>query len=331
MPREEKSIFYNKRRVLIPGGAGFIGSNLAGKLIASGADVTIVDSFEKSCGANISNLSGIEKKATIARERVEDFIKGCDIAAYDIIFNCIGLTDHHIGYEDPALDYEINCLSGLRILEKLACSKSRARLVSIGTRNQYGKSASVILDESSVMNPLDVQAIHKVALERYHSVFASRYGLDTIFARMTNTYGPAQKLKGGGIGVVGELIRNALTGEDVVVYGDMSRVKDLIFVDDAVSALLSIGMLPSGKAFDVYNVGGHACAMAELTDAVKACLPVKVKIVPFPDKIKKMDTGDTVLDTKKIRKATGWKPTTGVKKGIAMTMDYYKSHRNEYL
>lgn len=331
MSREDSSLFYKSKRVLMPGGAGFIGSNLARRLVGAGVDVTIVDSFEKSCGANRFNVADIENKATIVRKKVEDFIKVSDIAVYDIIYNCIGLTNHHIGYEDPALDYEINCLSGLRILEKLAAAKARTRLVSVGTRNQYGRSASSKLDEFVSMNPLDIQAIHKVTLEQYHCVFANRYGLDAAFVRMTNAYGPAQRLHGDGIGVVGEALRNALIGDEIVVYGDMSRVKDLLFVDDAVDALLAIGALPAGPGLSVYNAGGWVVSMGELVDAIKARLPVKVKIVPFPDKIKKLDTGDTVLDIGKLTKATGWRPKTGIKEGVARTIDYYTRHKADYL
>lgn len=330
MSRESKSLFYKDKRILIPGGAGFIGSNLARRLVAGGANITIIDSFEKFCGANKFNVADIENKATIVRQKAEDFIKVSDITAYDIIFNCIGLTNHHIGYGDPALDYEINCLSGLRILEKLAAAKASTRLVSVGTRNQYGRAVSSKIDESSAMNPLDVQAIHKVTLEWYHCVFANRYSLDTTFVRMTNTYGPAQRLSGDGIGVVGEALRNALIGDEIVVYGDMTRVKDLLFVDDAVDALLAIGVLPAGPGLSVYNAGGQVVRMGELVDAIKTRLTVKVKIVPFPDKIKKLDTGDTVLDISKLTKATGWRPKTGIREGVASTIDYYTCHKADY-
>lgn len=331
MPQKGSSLFYKSKRVLMPGGAGFIGSNLSRRLVAAGANVTIVDSFEKSCGANQFNVADIESKVTIARKKMEEFVKGSNIELYDIIFNCIGLTNHHVGYENPVLDYEINCLSGLLMLEKLAAAKAHTRLISIGTRNQYGRSASSKLDEFVSMNPLDVQAIHKVALEQYHRVFASRYGLDVIFVRMTNTYGPAQRLSGDGIGVVGEIIRNALIGDDIIVYGDMERVKDLVFVEDAVDALLALGALPVSSEFDVYNGGGQAVSLGELVDAVKSKLRINVRVVPFPDKIKKLDTGDVVLDTGKLAKATGWKPKIGIGEGIVRTIDYYERHRANYL
>jgi len=331
MAYDGRSDFYRGKRSLVPGGAGFIGSNLARRLAVAGAAVTIVDPFNEYCGANRANIDGIPGKVTLIRDRIEDFLAGADIRSYDVIFNCIGLTNHHIGYENPALDYDINCLSALRMLSGLAASKSAARLISIGTRNQYGKSVSAALDESSPMSPLDVQAIHKVTLESYHGVFASRFGLDLVFARLTNTYGPAQRLRGDGIGVAGEAIRAALTGKEVTVYGSEERVKDFVFVDDAVDALLRLGSLPAKKGLEVFNVGGQAVRMGELVDALKAKLPVKVKVVPFPEKIKKMDTGDTVLDTRKVRGACGWEPKTGITEGMAKTIDYYTRHRQEYI
>lgn len=331
MAKQDMATYYNKKRVLVPGGAGFIGSNLSRRLIGMGAEVTIVDPFNQYCGANTYNIADIAEKARLEKDKIEEFMLTNDLNGFDLIINCIGLTNHHIGYKNVALDYDINCLSALRILEKLAASGLSTRLISIGTRNQFGRSASKMIDESSSMNPLDVQAVHKVTLEQYHKVISARCGLDTVFVRLTNTYGPAQRLGGDGIGVVGEALRSALEGKELIIYGSADRVKDLVFVDDVVDALLLTGLLPAHKGCEVYNVGGCSITMGSLADAITDKIPITTKVIPFPDNIKKMDTGDTIFDTSKIFQATGWKACTDIAEGIGRTLDFYMANRRAYL
>ncbi len=323
--------FYKKKKVLIPGGAGFIGSNLARRLAGLGANVVIVDSFDPLCGGNRFNIEGISGKAIFVKNKIEDFIVKNSIKRYDAIFNCIGLTNHHIGLVDRESDYRINCSSGLKLLLKLAGEHAKTKMVSIGSRSQYGRvEKRRAIDESYPLDPIDVQATHKAILEFYNETFARHFELALIFVRMTNVFGPRQRLHGEGIGTIGEMIRSGLLSRDITVYGSTRRIKDILFVDDAVNGLLLLGMTGK-KDFAVYNLGGKPCPVGKLADAIKRQTNAPVKVVPFPDKIKKLDSGDVVLKTDRIAKATGWQPRVSVDEGIEITIDYYLRHRRYYL
>jgi len=321
--------FYRGKDILIPGGAGFIGSALARRLIAAGGRVTIVDSFHESCGANSFNIEGLKDRAILIKKPIEDFLAGEKSLRYNIIFNCVGLTNHHIGYKEPKLDYAINCASGIALLLHLAEKDFRGRMISLGTRNQYGRSDSQAVDESHPMYPLDVQAIHKVALECFHSVFSSRYGLRLAFVRLTNVYGPGQKMAGDGIGVIGELIRRSIEGSELLIYGSLDRIKDILFVDDVVEAMMMLGVADESGC-SVYNVGGQPYPMRAIIGAIARYRSVKTSVVPFPESVKKLDTGDIALSIKKFSDATGWAPRVSLEKGIGKTLAFYEKHKDRY-
>jgi UDP-glucose 4-epimerase len=228
------------------------------------------------------------------------------------------------------MDYRINCGSALRLLKKLADEKAACRMISLGSRSQYGKTLRMPLSEGASMHPLDIQAVHKLTAEHYHALFATRYGLDLLYLRMTNVYGPGQRLRGSGIGAIGEMLRNALNGEDLVIYGSPERIKDIIFVGDAVQAILLLGMLKRPR-FNVYNLGGQPYRMDEVINAIKRKVDINMRIVPFPGSVKKMDAGDAVLNIERLKGETRWAPATGIREGIAATLDYYKKYERRYL
>ncbi len=321
--------FYRGKEVLVPGGAGFIGSRLADRLCRLGAAVTVVDPLDPSCGGSSFNLRSCRGRVRLVRQRIESFLRKEGPAPFSLIFNCAGLADHHLGLSCPDLDYRINCLGGLALLQKMARDRTGARIVSIGSRSQYGRGDSG-LRESDPLRPLDMQAAHKTALEHYHRIFAGAFGLDFVFLRLTNTYGPGQRMRGKGIGLVGEMVRDSLDRGEVVIYGSPDRVKDLLYVDDAVEALLAAGR--AAQCPDpVFNVGGRPCRVGELVDSVRRHLPgVRVEIREFPEAVRRLDTGDAVLNSEKFRAATAWSPRVSVDEGISRTVPFYLEYRRRY-
>lgn len=324
-------MFYKRKNVLIPGGAGFIGSNLVKKLVKCGANVTIVDAFSKYCGANSFNIDEIKKNVLIVDSKIEDFISENGLFKYDIIFNCVGLTNHYFGFNNVKLDYNLNCYAGLKILEGLKNNNINCRVISIGSRSQYGRTRSLVIKETHPLNPIDIHSIHKTTLEYYHNVYSRNYGLDLIFLRLTNVYGPCQRLKGDGIGIIGEIIKSAINKNNIFIYGSLERIKDFLFIDDVVNAILLLGMIKKTDLI-VYNLGGGLCKLSDLINAVKTKIKkVNIKILPFPKEIKKIDTGDVVLDIERIKKIANWTPKTNIETGIGITFKYYKEYKKYYL
>lgn len=316
--------------VLVAGGAGFLGSALARRLAALGARVTVVDSFDPRCGGNDFNLSGLEDRVSLHRQEIGAYLAAHGLGDSALVFNCMGLADHHLGQACPETDYELNCATGLALLRQARAERAGCRIVSLGARNQYGAGASH-LDEGAPLAPLDVQAVHKTALEHYHRVFARTAGIRYAFVRLTNTYGPGQRMRGDGIGFAAELLRAALESRPVVVYGGLERVKDLLFVADAAEALLRLGAADEEdeEPWPVYNLGGSPCRVGDLVRCLEAALgSVDLEVRPFPPGLP--DAGDTVLDCGKLDRATGWRPRTALEEGVAATLDYYRRHRDHY-
>jgi nucleoside-diphosphate-sugar epimerase len=321
---------YSGKKALVAGGAGFIGSALSKRLAELGAEVTLVDPLYKQCGGNAFNIRDLKRKAMIVFSSIESYAEKNYTRKYEYVFNCIGLADHYIGLKEPALDYRINCESGVKLALKLAKDGCKGVLVTIGSRSQYGKPSAKAVKESAEMRPLDTQSANKVILEGYQKTISALFGLDTVFLRMTNVFGPGQKLKGGGIGVIGEMIKAGLCSGEIVVYGNLKRIKDVIYVEDAVDAVLKAAA-SHRKGFEAFNVGGNPVKIGDFAGIISDISGAAVTVRKFPKRVKSIDTGDIVLDCEKIRKKTGWRPSTDLKDSIKLTMEYYGRTGRYYL
>jgi UDP-glucose 4-epimerase len=323
---------YKNKKILITGGLGFIGSNLAIKLYELGANVIIVDSLIEEYGGNLFNIEPIKDRVKVNIADVRDessmhyLVKG-----KDFIFNLAGQVSHMDSMKDPYTDLEINCRSQLSILE--ACKKNNedVKIIYAGTRQQYGKPDYLPVDEKHLMHPTDVNGINKMAGEWYHILYNNVYGIRATSLRLTNTYGQRQLLRHNRQGVIGWFIRLVLENEEVQIFGDGKQLRDFNYVDDVVNAFLIAGA--SDKAFgNVYNLGSRR--PISLKDLVELMINIsgsgRYKIVPFPEDRKKIDIGDFYSDYTKIEKELGWKPEISLEDGLKRTFDYYRKYRQYY-
>ncbi len=241
-------------RCVVTGGMGFIGSNLALALARAGASVCVIDAMVPSHGANPHNLEGAARPievvvAEIGRTaEVEAALRG---AQY--VFNLAGQISHLDSMEDPLADFDWNARSHLAFLELLRATSSRAVVVYTSTRQIYGRPLYVPVDEDHPVRPVDVNGISQHAAEQLHLLYAQVYGLRACSLRLTNVYGPRLRLTESRQGVIGVFLRRALQGEPIAVYGDGSQLREFLYVDDAVQALLAAALSPEavGEAFNV--------------------------------------------------------------------------------
>ncbi len=325
--------FYRGRPVMITGGAGFIGSNLAHRLVALGADVLLVDSLIPDYGGNLYNLKGIEDRArmNIADVRQESTMSYL-VRHVDVIFNLAGQVSHIDSMRDPYTDLEINCRSQLSILEACRRNNPGVKVVFAGTRQVYGKPEFLPVTEQHLVRPTDVNGINKVAGEYYHLVYNNVFGVRACSLRLTNIYGPRQLVKHNRQGFIGWFVRLAVEGRELQIYGDGSQLRDFVFVDDAADAFLRAGASDACNG-EVFNVGG-----AEPTshrDLVHLLLEVagtgSVRHVEWPEEKKAIDIGSFYADSAKLRAATGWQPRVRLREGLARTVAYYREHLAHYL
>lgn len=323
---------FKKKRVLITGGLGFIGSNLSFRLLDLGAEVTLIDSLIPDYGGNLFNIKGIENKLKVNITDIRDeqsmnyLVRGIDY-----IFNLAGQVSHIDSMVDPYTDLEINTRSQISLLE--ACKKynKEVKIIYTSTRQVYGKPDYLPVDEKHPLHPTDVNGINKLAGEWYHIVYYRVHKIRTTALRLTNTYGPRQLVKHNRQGFMGWFIRNIVDGKEIQLYGDGKQKRDFNFVDDAVEALLLVALEEKANG-QIYNLGAdQPLSLIELVNLmIKIAGKGSFKLVPFPADKKIIDIGDYYADSSKIRSRVGWRPKVQLEEGLKMTFDYYRKYKNYY-
>lgn len=323
---------FRDREVLITGGLGFIGSNLARALVRRGAQVTLVDSLIPEYGGNLFNLAGIESRVTINLSDVRDphgmpaLVRG-----KDFLFNLAGQTSHLDSMTDPQTDLEINCGAQLSILECCRRFNPGVKLVFASTRQIYGRPDRLPVDETHPIRPVDVNGINKAAGEHYHLLYHQVHGLHTTALRLTNTIGPRMRVRDARQTFVGAWIRQLVEGRPIEVWGG-EQLRDFTYVDDVVSAMLLAALHPEAEG-QVYNLGG--CEVISLLDLARLAIEVNggghFEVREFPPERKRIDIGDYYADDGKIRAALGWKPRVGLREALRRTLDFYRRNLAYYL
>ncbi|MEZ4725847.1 MAG: NAD-dependent epimerase/dehydratase family protein [Caldilineaceae bacterium] len=324
--------FYRNRTILITGGLGFIGSNLARRLVDLGAQVTLVDSLIPDYGGNRFNLAGYADRLRLNLADVRDpYSMRALVQGQEVLFNLAGQVSHIDSMTDPMADLEINARAQLSILEACRHENPAIKVVYAGTRQQYGRPHYLPLDENHLQHPTDVNGVNKLAGEWYHIVYHTAYGLRTTSLRLTNTYGPRQLLKHNRQGFIGWFIRLAVEGKPIQLYGDGQQQRDLTFVEDVVDAFLRVGATDASNG-QVYNLGGlHPITLYDLAHLiVELAGHGSVTTVPWPADRKQIDIGDVYSSYAKIEAALGWRPQTNLRRGLTQTIAYYHEYRRHY-
>jgi UDP-glucose 4-epimerase len=323
---------FAKKKVLITGGLGFIGSNLARQLIALGARVTIVDCLAPQYGGNRRNLTGIADKVKVHIADVRDWPKLPRlVAGQDFLFNLAGQTSHMDSMLDPHTDLDINCRAQLAILEACRRHNPEIRIVFASTRQIYGKPDYLPVDEKHPLRPVDVNGVNKIAGESFHLLYSKVYGLRATALRLTNTIGPRMRVKDARQTFVGVWLRRLIEGAAFEVWGG-EQLRDFTYVDDAVEAFL-LAAARSEAVGQVYNLGGPPpVTLRELAETLVAINGSGVFTVrAFPADRKKIDIGDYYADDRLIGRKLGWKPRTDLRTALTQTLAYYRKELRHYL
>jgi UDP-glucose 4-epimerase len=332
MPADYRD-FYRGRRVLVTGGIGFIGSNLARQLVDLGANVMLVDSMIPDYGGNLFNIAGIEDRVRVNLGDVRNgSVMDVLVQEQEIIFNLAGQVSHIDSMRDPYTDLDINCRAQLSMLEACRRFNPSVKVIFAGTRQVYGRPDRLPVDESHLVRPIDVNGVNKAAGEYYHLLYNNAFGVRACSLRLTNVYGPRQLIRHNRQGFIGWFIRLAIEDREIQVFGDGSQMRDFVYVDDAVDAFLRAGACPASDG-EVFNVGGlepiaHKDLVALLLDVAGTG---RVTYVPWPPEKKQIDIGSFYADSSKLAAACGWTPRVTLREGFARTIEFYRAHLPEYV
>jgi UDP-glucose 4-epimerase len=323
---------FRGKNILITGGLGFIGSNLARRLVELGARVTIVDSLIPEYGGNLFNIAGLEDRVGVNISDVRDehsfrhLVQG-----QDYLFNLAGQTSHLDSMQDPSTDLEINCRAQLSILETCRKHNPGIKIVFASTRQIYGKPDYLPVDEKHLLRPADVNGINKMAGEWYHILYNNTYHLRACALRLTNTYGPRMRVKDARQTFLGAWIRLLVEGKPIEVW-DGKQLRDFTYVDDAVEAHLLAAAAEAANG-RVFNLGG--CEVINLQDLAALLIRLHGRgqwlLREFPAERKRIDIGDYYADFSLIRSTLGWQPRVALEEGLGRTLEYYRHDLERYV
>ena len=318
------------QRVLVTGGAGFLGSNLSLALAERGAKVTALDGFLFGGGANPKNLDGSNVELVRGDIREIDLRPLCEGAS--VIFNLAAQTSHMGGQNDPLADIAVNAVAQVRLIQAAREAAPEAIVVHASTRQFYGRVVRLPVDETQPVAPPDANGVSKFAGEQYWLLEHRVRGRPVVSLRLTNCYGPRLRIRDARQTFLGIWIRSVLENKPFEVWGG-DQLRDLTYVDDMTEAFLRAAVTPACYGH-IFNIGGAPPAsLRTLADLVVSIAgpPAHYTTREFPADRARIDIGSYHADDKAFRTATGWEPKVTLEEGIRRTIDWYRPRLEDYL
>ena len=321
------------QRILITGGLGFIGSNLSRKCLELGAEVTIYDCLDPHSGGNLYNVDDIRDSIHLVHHDILNFDRLSEhIIHKDIIFNCAASTSHPFSMREPWIDLDVNSRAVINILEAIRRFNRNVKFIHLGTSTQLGRLQYQPADENHSEFPTDIYSANKSVSEKYVLIYANAYQMRATVIRLSNVFGPRASIHSPDFTFNNYFIGLALQGKEITVFGEGTQKRNVVYVDDAVSALILASQTEAVNREVLFAVGDQHCSVAEIAEAtVKGMGSGRVRFVEWPQERKAIDVGDVVLSNKKIKAALNWVPQYDLKEGLTRTKGYYDHCLREYL
>lgn len=320
------------KKVMITGGLGFIGSNIALRCLEEGAEVTVYDCLDPRSGGNMHNVHGIEDSLRIVVNDIRSLegISSC-IRGQEILFNCAAYTSHPNSMKDPLTDIDVNCKGTINVLESARRFNPEIKFVHIGSSTQNGKMCYSPVDEKHPEFPMDIYSANKTASEKYVLIYGSAYKMRTTVVRLANVFGPRSNIKTPDLGFMNYFIGLALQGKPLTVYGKGSQLRNITYVEDCVGALVAAALSPASDREVFFAVGDRQYSVAEIAEAIVKNVGGEVKYVDWPSERFAIDIGDAVISNEKIKRSLGWAPRVAMADGLVKTREYFNPCLQKYL
>jgi UDP-glucose 4-epimerase len=320
------------KKVLITGGLGFIGSNLAIRLVREGARVSLCDAMIEGYGGNFANIREVrsEVEAHIADVRDEAEMAGL-VEGKDVVFHLAAQVSHVMSLSNPYPDIDINIKGTAALLEACRKRNPHASVVRSGTRGQYGPAVRLPVSEEAPSDPRGLYEISQLSAEMICRTYTRIHGVRTVPLRLTNVYGPRAQMKHPHFGVVNWFARLALEGKPIPIFGTGKILRDFLFVDDCVEALVLAAQNPAVVG-EILNVGNdRASTFLEVAQILRELVTgTAFEFTDFTPERKAQEPGDFVSDISKIRRLLGWEPRVSLREGLARTVAFYRERRGDY-
>lgn len=327
-----KTSTLRNKNILITGGLGFIGSNLAHFCVRHGAHVTIYDSVERHSGANFYNINGIEKKIRIRKDDIRDArtLKQV-VKKQDILFNCAAYTSHPESMREPLIDVDVNCKGVITILDAVRKYNPSMKLVHVGTSTQIGKMHNSSVNELHPEFPVDIYSANKCAAEKYVLLYAHAYNIDATVLRLVNVYGPRSNIRSSDFGFINYFIGLGLQGKAMTVYGKGDQIRTVMYVADAVMALVQASINPKSRGQVFFAGTREYYSVSKIATYISKIVGGSVAYTPWPRERKMIEAGDAIIDSTKMMNELKWQPSFSFREGLLLTKKYFQSCLHYYL
>ena len=320
------------KRILITGGLGFIGSNLAVRLLAEGARVTLCDAMIEGYGGNPANIREIRSEVEVDTSDVRD-AEAMErlVAGKDVVFHLAAQVSHIMSLSNPYPDIDINIKGTAVVLEACRKKNPEAVVVRSGTRGQYGPAVRLPVSEETPSDPRGIYEISQLSAEMICRTYTRIHGIRTVPLRLTNIYGPRSQMRHSQFGVVNWFLRLALEGRPIPIFGSGKILRDFLYVEDCVEALLRAAAEPKAVG-EILNVGhDRPSTFLEVAEILQEIVPgTRIEFTEFTPERRAQEPGDFVSDIAKIRRLVGWEPKVGLREGLARTAEFYRERREDY-
>jgi len=319
-------------RILVTGGMGFIGSSLARRLVSDGAQVTLCDAMIDGYGGNPANIAELRGRVEVDASDVRDAAAMERLVdGRDIVFHLAAQVSHVMSLSNPYPDIDINIKGTAVVLEACRKKNPRAVIVRSGTRGQYGPAVKLPVSEDTPSDPRGIYEISQLSSEMICRTYTRIHGIRTVPLRLTNIYGPRAQMRHSQFGVVNWFVRLALEGRPIPIFGTGKILRDFLYVDDCVEALVAAAISPAAVG-EILNVGhDRPSTFLEVAELLREIVPdTRIEFTEFSPERKAQEPGDFVSDITKIRRLLGWEPKTSLREGLARTVDFYRERRAEY-
>lgn len=323
---------WSGKKVLVTGGLGFIGSSLAIRLVREGAQVSISDAEISGYGANPANIREVRGDVEVFLSDVRDEEEmGHRVAGQDVVFHLAAQVSHVMSLSNPYPDIDINIRGTAAVLEACRKRNPAAIVVRSGTRGQYGPAVRLPVSEEAPSDPRGLYEISQLSAEMICRAYTRIHGVRTVPLRLTNVYGPRAQMKHSQFGVVNWFVRLALEGRPIPIFGTGKLVRDFLYVDDCVDALLAAGQEPRAVG-EILNVGhDRASTFLEVAELLREIVPgTTIEFTDFSPERRAQEPGDFLSDITKIRNVLGWEPKVDLREGLSRTVEFYRERRGDY-
>ncbi len=321
------------QRILITGGLGFIGSNLAHKCVELGAKVTIYDSLDPHSGGNLFNINEIRDRIELIFSDILNFSEvSHTVCDKDILFSCAASTSHPFSMKEPWIDLDVNSKGVINLLEAVKRFNKEIKFIHIGTSTQLGKLLYTPADENHPEFPTDIYSSNKCVSEKHVLIYGKAYDLNVTVIRLSNVYGPRASIHSPEFTFNNFFMGLALQGKDIPVFGDGKQLRNLIFIDDAISALIMASQSDKTKGEVFFAVGDNHYSVAEIAETITKVIGLSsVKFIKWPGEREAIEVGDAVISNRKIKSLLKWTPQYDLKTGLIRTKEYFSTCLKEYL